>query len=76
MTNFKFHDAFCDSNGNINQEFPRSNWNVDFVEAGGSTTVNIEIKHEKLSDLEAIIKMGFKEGFTMALENLDEMLDK
>ena len=75
-TNFKFLDAFCDNEGNINKDFPRSDWNVDFAESDGSTIVNIEIKHKTLSDLETIIKMGFKEGFTMALENLDELLDK
>jgi uncharacterized protein YndB with AHSA1/START domain len=75
-TNFKFLDAFCDSDGNINKDFPRSDWNVDFKETDGSTIVYVEIKHENLSDLEMIIEMGFKEGFTMALENLDGLLDK
>lgn len=72
-TNFKFLDAFCDNEGNINKDFPHSNWNVDFVESGDSTVVNIEIKHDKLSDLEATIQMGFKEGFTIAMEGLDEL---
>ena len=33
--------------------------------------VSIEIEFNNLSDLEKIIEMGFKEGFTAALENLD-----
>lgn len=72
-TNFKFHDAFCDNEGNINNDLPRSNWNVDFSESNDSTIVDIELKYEKLSDLEAIIQMGFKEGFTIALNGLDEI---
>src|SRR5688572_29745547 len=40
-TNFKFLDAFCDNKGVINKDFPRSKWNVDFVESGDSTIVNI-----------------------------------
>ncbi|KAF2512675.1 SRPBCC domain-containing protein [Flavobacterium zhairuonense] len=70
-TNFKYLDAFCDSEGNLNTEFPRSNWNVSFSEKDGSTFVDIAIKHEKLSDLEMLIQMGFKEGFTRAMEGLD-----
>ncbi|WP_426486044.1 SRPBCC family protein [Flavobacterium sp. 2] len=70
-TNFKYLDAFSDSEGNLNKEFPRSDWDVNFSEQGGSTFVDIAIKHEKLSDLEMIIQMGFKEGFTIAMEGLD-----
>ncbi|MRX67529.1 Uncharacterized conserved protein YndB, AHSA1/START domain [Flavobacterium resistens] len=70
-TNFKYLDAFSDSEGNLNKEFPRSDWDVNFSEQDGSTFVDIAIKHEKLSDLEMIIQMGFKEGFTIAMEGLD-----
>lgn len=72
-TNFKFLDAFCDAAGNLNNEMPRSDWDVDFIDKGNSTLVNIGIKHGTLADLEAIIAMGFKEGFTMAMNNLDEI---
>lgn len=74
-TNFKFLDAFCDSDGNMNMDFPRSDWNLDFAEQKGSTIVNIAIKHNSLSDLEKIIEMGFKEGFTIAMEGLDEIFN-
>jgi uncharacterized protein YndB with AHSA1/START domain len=72
-SNFKYLDAFSDSEGNLNKDFPRSDWNVNFSEQGNSTIVDIVIKHEKLSDLEKIIEMGFKEGFTIAMEGLDEI---
>ncbi|MDR7210148.1 SRPBCC domain-containing protein [Flavobacterium piscis] len=70
-TNFKYLDAFCDSEGNLNTDLPRSDWDVSFTELNGSTFVDIAIKHENLSDLEKIIEMGFKEGFTIAMEGLD-----
>lgn len=73
QTNFQHLDAFCDADGNINTEFPRSAWNVDFIAQKDSTLVDIQIKHEKLSDLEKIIEMGFKEGFTIALNSLDDL---
>ena len=75
-TNVKWLDAFSDSEGNLNKEFPRSDWDVTFSEKDGSTFVDVVIKHEKLSDLEMIIQMGFKEGFTIAMEGLDEIFAK
>jgi uncharacterized protein YndB with AHSA1/START domain len=72
-TNFTFLDAFCDKEGNINDDFPRSDWKIDFKEQDENTLVNITIKHENLSDLEKIIEMGFKEGFTIAMEGLDKI---
>ena len=68
-------DAFCDEEGNINNEFPRSLWTNVFTEKGDTTTVEITIQHEDLADLEKIIEMGFKEGFTMALGNLDQYIE-
>jgi uncharacterized glyoxalase superfamily protein PhnB/uncharacterized protein YndB with AHSA1/START domain len=68
-------DAFCDDNGNINTGFPRSQWTNVFKENAGTTTVSVSIKYEQLSDLEKIIELGFKEGFTMALENLDHYIE-
>jgi uncharacterized protein YndB with AHSA1/START domain len=71
-SNFQFRDGFCDNEGNINNELPRSEWNVDFEKLDKETLVKVEIKHEKLSDLETIIEMGFKEGFMACLEQLEE----
>ena len=74
-TNIKWLDAFCDNEGNLNDEFPRSDWDVTFSENSDTTFVDVAIKHEKLSDLEMIIQMGFKEGFTIAMEGLDKIFD-
>ena len=74
VKHFKFVGAFADKDENINKEFPSSEWNLDFSETEGITKVNISIKHKTLADLEQIISMGFKEGFTMALNELDKML--
>jgi PhnB protein len=68
-------DAFCDENGTVNSGMPGKLWSNTFVENGGTTTVNVVTKYESLADLEKIIEMGFKEGFTMALENLDQYIE-
>jgi PhnB protein len=68
-------DGFCDEDGVLNMEFPRSLWNNEFAAKGENTTVNITIKYESLEDLEKIISYGFKEGFAMAMENLDQYIE-
>ncbi len=75
LKSFSGLDAFCDEAGNINTDFPRTVWNNTFTQNAQTTTVNIVAQYEKLEDLEKIIEMGFKEGFTMALGNLDQYLD-
>lgn len=73
---FTAQEGFTDRNGNLNKEFPRAGWTVNFSEANGSTMVYVEIEHEKFSDIEAMIQMGFKEGFTAALSNLERLLNR
>lgn len=68
-------DGFCDEEGNINTEFPRSTWANVFSEGTNTTTVSIKIEYETLSDLEKVIQMGFREGFTMAMGNLDQYFE-
>lgn len=74
MKSFSGLDAFCNETGVINTKQPRSHWENKFREEEEGTVVDIEIKFDELSDLETIIKMGFKEGFTAGLENLDQYI--
>ncbi len=67
-------DAFCDEEGVINMDFPRTEWSNAFSELDGITTVSISAKYSTLADLEKVIEMGFKEGFTMGLNQLEELL--
>ncbi len=75
LKSFSALDAFCDEQGNINKEFPRSLWTNVFSEINQTTTVNITIAYDQIADLEKIISLGFKEGFTAALGNLDQYLE-
>lgn len=72
---YKGLDAFCDEEGIVNEEMPRSNWCITFNDHGETTLVEIEIQFAELSDLEKNIELGFKEGFTMALGNLDQLIE-
>lgn len=67
-------DGFSDADGNINTEFPQSKWENSFQGNGDETLVTIQVVYDDLAQLETIIQMGFKEGLTMAMEGLDELL--
>jgi uncharacterized protein YndB with AHSA1/START domain len=71
-TNFKFFNAFADENEN--PELPGSEWDHTFSEQNRTTTVSVTIYNESLERMEKQIEMGFKEGFTMTLNYLEELL--
>jgi uncharacterized protein YndB with AHSA1/START domain len=71
-TNFKLLNAFADEAEN--PELPGSEWDISFSEQNGKTKVSISIYNESLARLEKMIEMGFKEGFTMTLKHLEELL--
>jgi len=71
-TNFKMSNAFADKDEN--PELPGSEWDINFSEQNGKTKVSISIYNESLARLEKMIEMGFKEGFTMTLNNLEKLL--
>ena len=70
--NFKFFNAFSDENEN--PELPGSEWDHTFSEQNETTKVSVVIYNESLERMEKQIEMGFKEGFTMTLNYLDELL--
>lgn len=71
-TNFKMFNAFADKDEN--PELPGSDWDYTFNEQDGKTTVHIIIYNESLARMEKMIEMGFKEGFTMSMTNLEDLL--
>jgi Uncharacterized conserved protein len=71
---FSAKDGFCDENGTMNPELPQNKWENNFSTKEGMTRVDITLTFDTLTDLKKIIEMGFKEGFTMSLQNLDELL--
>lgn len=69
-------DAFCDEEGNPTGDFPSMHWEVSFSPTATGTNAHIEVSFASAEDLEKIVAMGFKEGFTAAHDNLDEVLAK
>lgn len=78
-SNFKCLSFFTDKD-EIPQA-PGANWDLTFSEHTGSdshrvTKVSILIHFESLEELEKMIEMGFKEGFTVTLNELSSLLNK
>lgn len=71
---FSAKDGFCDEAGVMNTTFPQNHWDNTFIAKKETTVVSILLTFETLEDLETIISMGFKEGFTMGLNQLDKLL--
>ena len=73
--NFSTDTSFCDEGGNILDSFPTMHWHIEFKATVTGAKVEIAITFDTDDDLEKIIGMGFEDGFTMGLGNLDELLE-
>ncbi len=71
---FSYKDAFCNDKGEDLTEMPSMNWTNTFTSNNNVTKVNVVLNFETIDQLENIIKMGFKEGFTMGLNQLENFL--
>lgn len=71
---FEATDAFCDEQGNENNDLPKMDWRTIFKPGVNGTKVEIEIAFASEKDMETTLEMGFQEGFTAAHENLDKYL--
>jgi len=71
-TNFKLFNAFADDNET--PQLPGSDWNYTFSEQNGITKVSISIYNESLERLEKMIELGFKEGYAVSLNQLENIL--
>jgi uncharacterized protein YndB with AHSA1/START domain len=74
-TNFKFFSVFADKDET--PFLPGSNWDLTFTEHPDNnqvTRVSITIYNDSLERMEKMIEMGFKEGFTVTLNELANLL--
>lgn len=70
-TNFQLTNAFADKDEN--PELPGSEWDYRFSEEKGVTKVSITIYNESFERMESLLE-GFRQGFTLTLKNLEELL--
>lgn len=74
IDNYTALDGFCNEEGELNSDMPRSNWDVTFTDKDENAMVETVISYKSLGDLEAVINMGMQEGLSSTLERLDELL--
>lgn len=73
-TVFKMFNTFADKDEN--PQPTGSDWQYNFNETNGITLVSISIFNESLERMEKMIEMGFKEGFTITVANLEKVLEQ
>jgi uncharacterized protein YndB with AHSA1/START domain len=67
-------DAFCDEQGNMNTDFPVNQWTNTFSETPSGIRVDHVLKFNSAEDLQKIVDMGFEEGISIGLDQLDALL--
>lgn len=73
---FDLEDVFCDENGNINKELPVSTGQMVFTPIQNGTRVNFKMVYPSESDLRKIIEMGFEQGITICLDQLENLFEQ
>ncbi|MGN0004210.1 MAG: SRPBCC domain-containing protein [Sphingobacterium composti] len=73
---FSYKPGFSDEEGIINPDMPQSTWNVKFSPLDNATLVDVSILYNETQDLDTILEMGFKEGITICLQQLDDLLER
>lgn len=72
--NFHFEDAFCDENGTMNAELPASKGSNVFTKTATGTKVEFKMAYTTEEQLKQIIEMGFEQGITACLEQLNQLI--
>jgi uncharacterized protein YndB with AHSA1/START domain len=72
---FNFEDAFCDENGNINQKLPVATGKIAFYKTTNGVKVEFKTHYSTAEDVQKIIEMGFVQGITMTLDQLENLFN-
>lgn len=71
---FTGKDGFSDENGTIDTTLPQNHWELRMSQTGNTVMVDMLLTFEKAEDIDTYIDMGFKEGITQTLDQLEEIL--
>ncbi len=73
---YDMEDVFCDENGNVNLDLPVSSGSNVFTKTENGTRVDFKMTYPTEKDLQTIVDMGFEEGITMCMEQLDQLFQE
>lgn len=68
---YQIEDVFSDENGNINASLPVSKGSVEFTAVGNKTLVEFKMIYDTEEALQKIVEMGFEQGITMCMDQLE-----
>jgi uncharacterized protein YndB with AHSA1/START domain len=76
LKGYDIEDAFCDEEGNLNSELPVSRGRMSFSKTAVGTRVEFKMTYATETDVQKIVDMGFEQGITMCLDQLEALLKK
>ena len=71
---FNASDMFTDEKGNRKKDMPSAQWKNRFTKSGDGTRIESVLSFDTKEDMDKILKMGFEEGFSIGLDQLDDLL--
>jgi uncharacterized protein YndB with AHSA1/START domain len=72
----QIEDSFCDENGNPTPSLPVSRGSLVFTKTENGTKVEFKMTYEKEEDVQKMIEMGFEQGISICLDQLEVLLKK
>ena len=66
--------VFSDENGNSAPGAPVGHWDNKFLAVGDKTNVVVDLSFDEVADFKKLVEMGFEGGFTIGLNQLEELL--
>jgi len=73
---FDLEDGFCDEDGSMNPGLPISKGKNVFTQTANGTRVEFKMIYPTEADLQKIVEMGFEEGISICLDQLEELFNK
>jgi hypothetical protein len=67
---------FVVPDGQLTPGMPDMYWRNEFTSTDSGSMVTSTIRFDELADMQKIIDMGFDGGYSMGLNNLEEVLSK
>ncbi len=71
---FEMEDYFCDESGELDELLPVSSGQMVFTEMVDGTKVEFKMIYPTEADLQKIVEMGFEQGITICLDQLEELI--
>ncbi len=73
---FEIKDSFCDEDGIVNTSLPVSTGSIVFTTTSSGTLVEFKMFYPNEKEIQTIIEMGFEQGITACLEQLETLFQE